>query len=102
MGINRLEYLQQIVSQISCEDYDLEIRINGNVYYLEATYMEEDILTGALTKQRTRPWMIVDWADEDDIVRTVLKCIITSHEHKVREHFLYKGSRIFSPHKKVL
>jgi hypothetical protein len=27
-----------------------------------------------------------------------LKCLLTSAEHRIREHFLYRGERVFGPH----
>ncbi len=33
-----------------------------------------------------------------EVVQTALLCALTSAEHRVREHFLYKGERVFGPH----
>ena len=35
---------------------------------------------------------------KSEIVQTALKCILTSAEHRVREHFKYRGSRVYGPH----
>jgi hypothetical protein len=33
-----------------------------------------------------------------EIVSTAFKCVLTSAEHRCREHFSYKGERIYGPH----
>lgn len=41
---------------------------------------------------------ISEHATESEIVQTALKCILTSAEHNVREHFTYGGTLVFGPH----
>ena len=48
--------------------------------------------------QYTRKWPLSQYMVKSEVVQTALKCVLTSVEHRVREHFLYKGERIFGPH----
>lgn len=67
-------------------------------YLLKATYMESDVNTGEMSRQTTRKWFISQYATRGEVVQTLLKCILTSMEHRAREGFLYKGVRVFGPH----
>ena len=93
--------VQNIINAIECEDYQFIVRDDGCIT-VKGFYYENDVNTGKSEVQWTRRWIIEDYATEDDIIRTVMKLLLTSHEHRVREHFLYKGERVFSPHKKVV
>ncbi|MGA9769189.1 MAG: hypothetical protein WBV94_09120 [Blastocatellia bacterium] len=66
--------------------------------YLQARYIEPDIITGEDSLQRTRKWLLSEHMVKSEIVQTAFKCAMTSAEHRVREHFLYKGERVFGPH----
>ena len=48
--------------------------------------------------QKTRKWRLSRYMTKSEIVQTALLCVLTSAEHQVREHFLYKGKRVFGPH----
>jgi hypothetical protein len=45
-----------------------------------------------------RRWVVSKHSTRSEIAQTVLKAALTSSEHMVREHFTYKGVRIFNPH----
>lgn len=66
--------------------------------FLRAFYTESDIVTKEPTTQYTRPWQLSRDMVKSELVQTALKCALTSAEHRVREHFLYRGQRIFGPH----
>ncbi len=74
----------------------LEPRHEGS--YLIGRYLEPDIVTGEETVQSTRKWYLSKHATRSEIAQTVLKCVLTSAEHRVREGFKYKGKRVFGPH----
>lgn len=99
--------INDILKNIKCEDYDLHfeeiwLRRSGTLkpsgYIIYATYMEKDIVTGKNELQATRKWVIEPEWTKSQIVQTALKCILTSHEHRVRESFKFEGKRVFSPH----
>jgi len=69
--------------------------------YLQAAYMEPDIdkPEGSPPEiQLTRRWFISPEMSKSELVQTAFKCIMTSMEHRVREHFKYRGELIFGPH----
>jgi hypothetical protein len=45
-----------------------------------------------------RKWILSKHMTKGEIVQTALKAAITASEHEVREHFEYKGRKIFDPH----
>ena len=66
--------------------------------FLQAMYFEEDIYTKEDVGQFTRRWFISPEMSKSELVQTAFKCVMTSMEHRVREHFLYSGRRVFGPH----
>lgn len=66
--------------------------------YLQGAYFEDDTVTKEPKRQQTRKWILSENMTKSEIVQTVFKLAITSMEHRTREHFLYKGQRVFSPH----
>jgi hypothetical protein len=66
--------------------------------HLQVCYDEPDILTGKIERQESRPWFISETAGESEVVDTVFACVMRSYDHVVKEHFTYKGKRVFSPH----
>lgn len=70
----------------------------GGASFLQITYAEADVETGQMEEQRGRKWFISEHATRGEVVQTALKAALTSAEHRVREHFTYKGERIFGPH----
>jgi len=97
------EEMKAVVAAIEFPEYTFRIGNKAEkncapVYFLQACYMEPDIVTGELTEQRTRKWLLSEHAVESEIVQTALKLMLTSMEHRTREHFKYKGERVFSPH----
>lgn len=65
---------------------------------LRAWYKEPDITTGRVETQWTRYWPIDASWNKGQLVQTAFKCVLTSHEHRAREHFTYQGERVFGPH----
>lgn len=66
--------------------------------YLQATYIEPDIVTGEPKAQYTRKWKLSEHMTKSEFVQTVFKCCITSMEHRAREHFRYQGCAVYGPH----
>ena len=97
-----LEEMNAVVAAIEFPEYSFRVGNKGTAeqpaYFLQACYMEPDIITGELTEQRTRKWLLSEHAVESELVQTALKLMLTSMEHRTREHFKYKGERVFSPH----
>ncbi len=67
-------------------------------WHVQVCYDEPDIETGTIGRQESRPWFIAESTGESEIVDTVFAAVMRSYDHVVKEHFTYKGKRVFSPH----
>lgn len=94
---NQLEIVN-ILTQVEFKDHWFYLQSKGDGYLLQLRYLEGDVDTGKLEEQHARKWYISSHADESEIVRTALAACLRSAEHRVREHFTYKGVRVFDPH----
>jgi hypothetical protein len=94
-----IEDMRALIAMVDYPGYDFFIfRTQTGTPYLQAEYEEPDIATGKPERQRTRKWYLSEHAVKSEIIQTALKCVLTSAEHRVREHFLYRGERVFGPH----
>lgn len=93
-----IEEMRQVINLVAFEGYTFTVFDEGGAIYLRASYIEADIITGAPEKQQTRKWLLSTHMVKGEIVQTAFKCVMTSMEHRAREHFLYRGERIFGPH----
>lgn len=87
-----------IIKQIKFRDRVLHLGEMGNGFYLQVQYLEKCVDTGKMMTQKARKWYISTFASETEIVETAFKAIKVSNEHVLKEHFSYKGRRVFSPH----
>lgn len=71
-------------------------RVFIQVRYLEADADHDDAT--ALEIQHGRKWLISKHATVSEVVQTAFKAVVTSMEHQAREHFTYRGARVFGPH----
>jgi hypothetical protein len=97
-GNMNLEEIRDLLLQVEFSNYEFLVGETNGVMYLQARYLEADIITGDEEWQTTRKWQLSPHMVKSEIVQTAFKCALTSAEHRVREHFLYKGKRIFGPH----
>ena len=89
----------KILDLVHYPQYKLTVTTDGRgEMYLQGSYIEADIFTGKEEIQKTRRWFISPEMSTSELVQTAFKCIITSAEHRVREHFKYKGELVFGPH----
>ena len=95
-----LAELQTIVRDIR-PGLGREVRVfeRSGELWLQMNYTEADISWPKARKtQTTRKWLISRHSTRSEVVQTALKCLLTSLEHQGREHFHYKGKRVFGPH----
>lgn len=94
-----IDGMKELMESVSFLDYRFKVIADsrGSIY-LQASYLEPDIITGEIERQFTRQWLLSPAMVKSEIIQTAFKCVITSAEHRVREHFTYKGARIFGPH----
>ena len=93
-----METVREILHNIAFPDYVFTVKEDNERMYLQAEYYEKDVVTGKIELQKTRKWNLSRHMKKSEIVQTAFKCVLTSYEHRCREHFLYKGERVFSPH----
>lgn len=94
----RADEIRNLLRLVKYEDYVFHVVEIGGTLYLQAHYVEADIITGLLEEQHTRKWQLSEHMVKSEIIQTAFKCALTSAEHRVREQFLYRGERIFGPH----
>jgi len=90
--------IREIIKLVDYPDYRFEVVELAGEIYLQGRYLEPDIITKELEWQRTRKWRLSQHMVKSELVQTALLCVLTSAEHRVREHFLYRGQRVFGPH----
>ena len=93
------EEMQAIVDACYFPGFAFSVIVDGRgAVYLQGSYVQPDIITSKPEVQKTRRWFLSPAMVKSEIVQTVFKCVLTSVEHQAREHFKYKGERIFGPH----
>lgn len=89
---------REILVLVVYPDYTFEILERNGEMFLRACYTENDINTDEPEIQKTRKWHVSKHAIKSELIQTAFKCILTSAEHRVREHFKYRGELIYGPH----
>ena len=87
-----------LLGHVHFQNYRYQVREAHGGVVLYAIYEEADIYSGEPTEQQTRKWVLSPHMTDSEIVQTAFKCAHTSMEHRTREHFTYRGRRIFGPH----
>jgi len=97
-----LEVLEEILDDVNCGiggiDWEVGCGLMGDGLYIQLRYVEVDVQTGDPGDQHGRKWYVSSHSTKSEVVQTVLKACLTSAEHMVREHFLYRGTQVFGPH----
>lgn len=92
------EEMLRILADVKFPFYTFTVGDKNGFLFLQARYMDLDIDTATQTEQTTRKWYLSPYMTRSELVQTALKCVLTSMEHRTREHFKYRGKRIFGPH----
>lgn len=50
------------------------------------------------TAMRGRKWRLSEHMTRSEIVQTALMAVLAWEEHEAREHFTYRGQKVFGPH----
>lgn len=96
--IKELARICGIVSRVNFPQYNFDVEPIGDEYYIQVYYNEADILTGVTEEQRGRKWVFPTRQTDGQIVQTCFKAVLTSLEHRCREHFTYDGKLVMQPH----
>lgn len=70
----------------------------GDKLTVQIQKTETNVLNGQPEPMTGRIWLINPWADESEVLRTLLKAALTWEEHELREQFRFDGKLIFNPH----
>lgn len=92
--------LQEILNNVQILDRRFELATTTDPigWLVRVVYDEADVNTSVIQVQRSRPWFIEPTVTESEVVETVYAATMRSYDHVVREHFLYRGARVYSPH----
>lgn len=90
--------LLAILEDVTYPGYRFKTGVMSDGYFIQVEYDEPCVDTGQMKEQRGRKWYVSSHATRGEVVQTVLKAVLTSAEHRVREHFTYRGRRVFGPH----
>jgi hypothetical protein len=93
--------VRAILDRVECNDREIRLLTKGDGYLLQVEYQEPDVEApkgSPAVQQLGRKWYVSPYATESEIVETAFKACLTSYEHQLREHFLYRGRRVRSPH----
>lgn len=102
MQLNDMAAYQAWAKLFCYPGYDFHVRTDRyGKSYLQGEYDEADIYTDVVERQQTRRWYFSPEMTKSEFVQTGFKCVMTSMEHRVREHFTYRGERVYSPHHNV-
>jgi len=93
-----IDEMRKVVDLCRFETYTFTVRDGHGGIYLQATYVEPDIVTGRPEEQHTRKWLLSPSMTRSEIAQTAFKLVMTSMEHRAREGFMYRGKRVFGPH----
>lgn len=97
------EDLQTILKDIHFQDWKFIAEEKGDGFLVQAEFMAADTNhpdTEPVT-QKTRKWYISSHATSGEVVKTALLCVLTAHEHEIRELFKYRGIALFHPHSSI-
>jgi hypothetical protein len=93
--IGRVKFLDRTFRVIKKEVVEGE-----PVFLVQLTYWEADVedLEGKALIQASRKWYVSPFSTATEVVETCYAACLRSMKHVVREHFIYRGRRVMSPH----
>ncbi len=97
--------IQEVLSHVRYKGWSLKIApmgLGASCFRLWVELPTHCVNTGMPALLMSGEVVVNGTASEDEILRTCLKQILSTEEHEAREHFLYKGVRVFDPHRPVV
>jgi len=67
-------------------------------FHLVIEFEEACIVTGEITTQRSRKWLLSEHMTRSEIIQTAWLAVQTALMHEARESFMWRGELIFGPH----
>lgn len=99
---DRAREVGRIVESIDFPGYTFLLgtkqNFNPEIVTVRVSYDEKDVMSGVKETQFGRRWIIEPEATDMAIIQTCFKALLTSLEHRAREHFTYQGKAILQPH----
>ncbi|MBL9174227.1 MAG: hypothetical protein JNL10_11875 [Verrucomicrobiales bacterium] len=90
--------LRAVLQRVALPGFEFIPEIISGELFVRIQRAELDHERGVVTPMLGRRWLIERGASESDVVRTLLKAVLTWQEHEIREQFLFEGRRVFDPH----
>jgi hypothetical protein len=90
----------ETLRRVKFKDWTFFLAEEGERLWLQVRYLESDVEgdPSTLEIQHGRKWVVSRHATPSELVQTAFKAVMTSMEHQAREHFTYRGARVFGPH----
>lgn len=82
-------------------EWDIVIKLDGDVPYIQVRHHRRDIVTGEMGWGAGGKYRLSEYATDSEIVQAVFGLFKAYEEHEVRENFEWRGRRIFGPHMDV-
>lgn len=106
--MHTLHTIQTLVDQISVSSLlytnpRWRLMVKGDGVLLQFVYDEPDSEdeSGEAVPQYCRKWYISLHSTDTEIVRTAYKAVQASLEHRLGEHFRFRGVQIYNPHTSI-
>lgn len=91
---------REILDRVRFKDWVFHLEQEGGRLWLQVRYLEGNVdgEPADLEIQHGRKWMLSRHATPSELVQTALAAVLASTEHQAREHFTYRGARVYGPH----
>lgn len=95
-----IDEVQAVLNEVQFMDWEVRLMEKGDGYLLQWIFMDVDVEnpTAGRVPQHCRKWYVSPYSTDTEIVETAWKAVKIAMEHEVREKFMFRGRRIFSPH----
>lgn len=90
--------VQAVVDAVRFPGHEFLLWTDRERLVVRVRYVEADVETGREEEQYGREWYFPAGQTAGQIVGTCFKALLTSLEHRAREHFLYHGKPVLQPH----
>lgn len=92
----------EIINDIRIDGFMLIVGLKKNsIPFLQVAFYAPCVNSGCIEQQLCREFLLSFDMSETDILRTVQKALHCAAIHEIDEKILYKGSRVFDPHKEI-
>lgn len=96
-----LSEVQEIIGRVKFMDRTFHVEERAGGFMIQVQYMELDVddpEARGPTLQKARKWYVSSFSTDTEIVETAFAACRRSMDHVLKEHFTYKGRRVYSPH----